>query len=196
MSRRNNDGSSSVDASSSEVIPASTDPNTAHNQPAMDNDIWRDSPLRYAGYTNELGESFRPIFPKFVVPSYVVSFAYVFGDTWDKTMSARDAARLQGVAENITTLRMAESAVDTLVWQSLASVIIPGLTIHKCVDLAQSAISRITPTQSPLRRWGPTAIGLATIPVIIHPLDNAVHFMLDVTIRPLFRKLKREAGDI
>jgi len=32
-------------------------------------DIWRDSALRYAGYANEVGESFRNIAPRLVVPS-------------------------------------------------------------------------------------------------------------------------------
>ena len=47
-------------------------------------DIFRDTPLRYAGYCNEVGESFRYIFPGFVVPSYIVSFGYCFADTFDK----------------------------------------------------------------------------------------------------------------
>ena len=42
-------------------------------------DIWRDTPLRYMGYANEVGEAFRPLFPKLVRPSYGVAFAYVFG---------------------------------------------------------------------------------------------------------------------
>ena len=47
-------------------------------------DIWRDTPVRYLGYANEIGESFRHVFPKFVKPSYAIAFAYVFGDTCDK----------------------------------------------------------------------------------------------------------------
>ena len=36
-----------------------------------DYDIYRDSPLRYAGYLNECGEAFRPI-----VPGYIVILSY------------------------------------------------------------------------------------------------------------------------
>ena len=53
-------------------------------------DIFRDSPVRYLGYANEIGESFRPIFPKFVMPSYAVSFAYVGADTIDKAKKHYD----------------------------------------------------------------------------------------------------------
>ena len=42
-------------------------------------DIWRDSLLRYAGYANEIGEAFAPIFPKFLKPSYGISLLYVIG---------------------------------------------------------------------------------------------------------------------
>ena len=35
--------------------------------------------------------------------------------------------------ERLRTLHVARSAVDTLLWQSLASVIIPGITIHQIV---------------------------------------------------------------
>ncbi len=51
-------------------------------------DIWRDSPLRYAGYCNEVGEAFAPLFPRFLIPSYVASVSYVLGDTLDKTFTS------------------------------------------------------------------------------------------------------------
>ena len=40
--------------------------------------------MRLLGYTNEVGESFRYVFPKGVVPSYAIAFAYVLADTQDK----------------------------------------------------------------------------------------------------------------
>ena len=48
-------------------------------------DIYRDTPVRFMGYANEVGESFRYQFPKFVLPSYGIAFAYCFADTFDKT---------------------------------------------------------------------------------------------------------------
>ena len=49
-------------------------------------DIYRDTWVRYLGYANEVGESFRYILPKFVIPSYIISFGYVFADSRDKAM--------------------------------------------------------------------------------------------------------------
>ena len=49
---------------------------------AVEKDIWRDTALRYAGYCNEVGEAFAPIYPRFLIPSYVVSVMYVLGNTY------------------------------------------------------------------------------------------------------------------
>mmetsp|Transcript_16514 Transcript_16514/g.33840 ORF Transcript_16514/g.33840 Transcript_16514/m.33840 type:complete len:152 (-) Transcript_16514:103-558(-) len=135
-------------------------------------DLWRDSPLRYLGYANELGESFRPIFPRAVLPSYVVAFGYVLGDATDKAQKATTSPWIQ--------------AADALIWQSFASVIIPGFTINRLVHLAQSA------WKGPGSRWGPTGIGLAAIPVIIHPIDQAVDFAMNSTIRQHYPKVETE----
>ena len=57
----------------------------ASNELAHDRvDIWRDTPVRLLGYANEVGESFRHIFPRMVGPSYVVAFGYTFADVADK----------------------------------------------------------------------------------------------------------------
>lgn len=49
-------------------------------------DIYRDSLLRYCGYANEVGESFRPVVPKlFVHLSYAVAVMYVLAECGDKS---------------------------------------------------------------------------------------------------------------
>lgn len=49
-------------------------------------DIYRDSKLRYCGYANEVGESFRPVVPKvFVHLSYAVAVMYVLAECGDKS---------------------------------------------------------------------------------------------------------------
>ena len=37
-----------------------------------------------------------------------------------------------------------------------------------------------------VQTWGPTLAGLATIPFIIHPIDQAVDFALDNSLRTLY----------
>ncbi|TMW60856.1 hypothetical protein Poli38472_000898 [Pythium oligandrum] len=148
-----------------------------------DVDIWRESLVRYLGYSNELGESFRPIVPRLVVPSYVVAFGYVLGDTYDKATKASQVADKQELPSGKLTALVANATVDTLLWQTMASVVIPGFTINRVVALS-STIAQKTLQQSPvLRRWAPTAIGLGVIPLIIHPIDHFVDFLMDNTTR-------------
>ena len=85
-------------------------------------DIWRDTWVRYFGYCNEVGESFRPIAPKLVAPSYAASFLYVLCDTSDKAVKANEAGEPRG--------KIVAAATDTLLWQTLASVLVPGVTIN------------------------------------------------------------------
>lgn len=97
-------------------------------------DLWRDSLVRYLGYSNELGESFRPIAPRFVVPSYAVAFAYVLGDTVDKASRASDRARAQNFSAQKRNAVIADAAIDTLLWQTM----VPILLYSHCPVIAVS----------------------------------------------------------
>lgn len=151
---------------------------------AKDIDIWRDTPLRYLGYANEVGEAFGPLYPKYVRPSYAVAFLYVGCDTGDKF---------------IKSLRSGESAKETfqktsdaLIWQTLASVLIPGKIIHLVANGSTIACNTSYAQSLPktFRLYAPTVIGLATIPFIIHPIDHAVDYFMDSTYRKLFSWLE------
>jgi len=146
--------------------------------------VFRDSMLRYAGYANEVGESFRYQFPKFVVPSYVVSFGYCCADAastgydvWQKDMPHDQ--RLHD------TVR---ATADTLLWQSLASVMIPGAAINLIVKASRFAVAR-SPAALPVfaAKWFPTATGLGSIPIIIKPIDVSVDFLLDNSTRQVWK---------
>ena len=51
-------------------------------------DVYKDSPLRFAGYANELGEAFRPLIPKTLVyVTYGIAFGYGMADAYDKGTS-------------------------------------------------------------------------------------------------------------
>lgn len=66
------------------------------------------------------------------------------------------------------------AVLDTLIWQGLASVIIPGLTINRVCAVSRFLLNRHTGrllTQR-VRRWVTTGIGLGSIPFIIHPIDR------------------------
>lgn len=138
-------------------------------------DIYRDSPLRYLGYANELGESFRPLLPRLVVPSYALSFAYVAADTYDKASKS--------YVETKETKRAGMLALDTLVWQTLASILVPGFTINCVVRACTFGVKSWSATRPTAVRWFPTLAGLSVIPLIIHPIDHMVDYAMDRSIR-------------
>ncbi|NXJ71380.1 MTFP1 protein, partial [Rostratula benghalensis] len=147
-------------------------------------DRYRDTWVRYLGYANEVGESFRPLVPLPVVwASYGVATAYVTADAIDKgqkaaTAHAQDPAR---------ATRVGVAVVDTFVWQSLASVAIPGFTINRLCAASLALLGAVTRWPLPLRRWATTALGLAAIPLIITPIDRSVDFLMDSSLRKLYR---------
>ncbi len=146
---------------------------------SSDSDPFRDTSIRYLGYANEVGESFRPIFPRLVIPSYGIAFAYVGADAIHKSLKARNNG-----SDRSTIIRI---GTDALLWQTLASVLIPGKVIQiitsSAVHVFQSDTKIVKSLSKSVRTWSPTVIGLTTIPFIIHPIDNAVDYLFEHSIR-------------
>lgn len=89
------------------------------------------------------------------------------------------------VTSNKRTVKSVYTATDTVVWQMLASVVIPGFTINRVCALSSYLLKKSTPLPDKTRKVIVTAIGLATIPFIIKPIDHATDELLDHTIRKL-----------
>ncbi|KAF4674192.1 Mitochondrial fission process protein 1 [Perkinsus chesapeaki] len=92
-------------------------------------DVYRDTPVRLLGYSNELGESFKYLISR---PAYIATYgaaiAYVLADTFDKTKRAKNDQW--------------KVAVDTLGWQLLASVAVPGLVINRVVWASRKIVQQ------------------------------------------------------
>jgi fission process protein 1 len=165
------------------------------------------------------------LFPGGVTLSYAIAIGYVLFDTVDKynktlkdaeeKLTARSLPKSVDTSKLIATIG-AERGLDTLVWQLIASVAAPGYTIHTVVALVTSIISKIEEQPAvtavlrnaaeavgttpeffieTFNKSGPTAAGLIAIPFIVHPIDGAVHALLNVALRPAMRKyICKEAG--
>ncbi|KAL0044872.1 hypothetical protein WJX82_000746 [Trebouxia sp. C0006] len=183
-------------------------------------DPLRDGPLRYLGYANECGEAFAAWLPPLGVPlSYAVAISYVLVDTYDKGQRAYSSAEKElgsraSLHPEVNTGRLVkllsfERAMDTVVWQLLASVVCPGYTIHTVVALAhagliplehQAAVQQAFQQCAPVLNTSPetftqlvdkslpTMIGLGAIPFIVHPIDNGIHALMNASFRPAIRK--------
>jgi len=147
-------------------------------KPETEVDIYRDTPVRFLGYANEVGEAFRALVSVgFVRATYGVASAYVLADTADK-------ATKMSKEKDSDSSKVALAAFDTLVWQAFASVIVPGFTINRICALSLTGLARALPhVAENSRKWATTGIGLGVIPIIIHPIDNLIHFVMDNTTR-------------
>lgn len=87
--------------------------------------IFRDSLLRYCGYANEVGESFRYQYPRLVGPSYVVAFGYCLADSVSAGYQVISSEKTDSgdVDANNKDMRSKEKRAaiamfDTLLWVS------------------------------------------------------------------------------
>ncbi|XP_021567087.1 mitochondrial fission process protein 1 isoform X1 [Carlito syrichta] len=134
-------------------------------------DLYRDTWVRYLGYANEVGEAFRSLVPAAVVwLSYGVASSYVLADAIDKGKKAGEVPS----PEAGRSTRVTVAVVDTFVWQALASVAIPGFTINRVCAASLYVLGTATRWPLAVRKWTTTALGLLTIPIIIHPIDRWV----------------------
>ncbi|KAG0233941.1 hypothetical protein BGW42_007016 [Actinomortierella wolfii] len=124
---------------------------------------------RYLAYTSDVGESFRPVVsPAVVRASYGISIAYVgFDVAYEGYKAHKDGAPADAVG--LTVLKRS-------IFQGLASLVAPAVTIHTVVHYAGKAFK--DSANVTLRRWGPSAMGLAVIPalpyIFDHPIETAV----------------------
>jgi len=141
-------------------------------------DIYRDTPVRLLGYANEVGEAFRAlVHVRWVKASYGVASAYVLADTVDK-------GQKMSKMPDSDSGKVALAAFDTLVWQALASVIVPGFTINRLCAASLVGLARALPSVAEnTRKWATTGIGLGVIPFIVHPIDSFIHFAMDNSTR-------------
>jgi len=135
---------------------------------------------RPLAYTSEVGESFRPLIPNWSVRTlYGISIGYVLVDTGIKTYDVKHLGQKQMIIKG----------GDTLLWHTFASMILPAVTIHTIVKSSSTVLTRFnTLNRFPkVGKFLPTIIGLGSIPFIIHPLDHITDFVMDKTIRPLYK---------
>lgn len=90
--------------------------------------------------------------------------------------------------------RVTVAVVDTFVWQALASVAIPGFTINRICAASLYVLGTATRWPLAVRKWTTTAVGLLAIPVIIHPIDRSVDFLLDSSLRKLYPSVQKPSS--
>ncbi|KAA1466093.1 hypothetical protein DENSPDRAFT_810799 [Dentipellis sp. KUC8613] len=134
---------------------------------------------RYLAYTSDVGEAFRPVVsPLIVRAAYGISWLYLAGDVGYESYKAhrRGPTPLEAAHFSEGT-RVGMIAVKRAVFQSVASMAFPALTIHTAVKQAKKVFDK---SKNPrLRSWGPTVTGLAIVPALPYIFDHPVEVATD-----------------
>lgn len=145
-------------------------------------DLARDTGLRYLGYANETGESFKFIAPQFLTPSYALAYGYCLADGLYKG--------LHYFYDNgqVMSSGVFKAFGDALIFQCFASVLIPGNIIAFIVETSDEKFKELEATKDneAVNKWGPTVLGLGSIPFIVHPIDVSVDWVMEHSIRLLY----------
>ncbi|KAG6832882.1 hypothetical protein H0H92_004766 [Tricholoma furcatifolium] len=134
---------------------------------------------RYIAYTSDVGEAFRPVVPPWVVTAaYGVSWLYLAGDVGYESYKAYHRGPSPIEAANFSEpTRIGIAAVQRATFQSIASMALPAFTIHTAVAQAKKAFKNTQNVR--LRTWGPTATGLAIVPILPYLFDHPVEHVTD-----------------
>lgn len=126
---------------------------------------------RYLAFTSDVGEAFRPVISPFAVKlTYGISFAYCIGDIGFEGWKS-----IQRNDEKSLTSRI---VLERTIFQGLASIFLPAVTIHTIVSQAQKQLKsrHFSPR---VVQWGPSAIGLACLPLLPVVLDEPIEMGME-----------------
>ena len=127
--------------------------------------------IRYVGYTSDIGESFRPVVsPAIVRAGYGISWAYLIGDVGYEGYKAK---MVRG--DDNTTVGLL--CVRRSVFQALATMALPAFTIHSVVKYTGRMMHNVKNPK--VKGWGPTLLGLATVPALPYLFDHPVEYAID-----------------
>ena len=143
----------------------------------MEYDIFRDSPLRYAAFTNDFGEVLRAsIGNRLANLSHGVTFLYAAGDVANTYLKHRSTSKELAISE----------MKDCAIWQAFASLLVtPVLLSLSCRGLTRLAAKTRLPAM--VRHRGPEVLCLGSIPVIVPVIDQ----MTDDAMDKYYRKVPK-----
>lgn len=128
---------------------------------------------------SEIGESLRPVFsPTFIEILHALSWVYILADTSLKTYEVRKEG----------PKAMFLYCIDTLAWHSIASIFLPGISIHATVQMSSKLLLKFPKVHPSLQRWTPVTLGFFSIPFIVHPIDEATDWIFNKTIRVYYKQ--------
>ena len=126
------------------------------------------------GYANELGETAKPLLPPTLKYLYHASYAVAVGYV---LLDSKRCVELSPDEKSDVIV-----FADAVIWQTAASVAIPGLIINRIV----SGVNGAAKAGGVRSKMVGSVVGLLSIPAIIHPIDTGVDYVMDNTFRRWF----------
>jgi len=147
---------------------------------------------RYVAYTSDIGEAFRPVVPPAIVTAaYGISWAYLAGDVGYETYKAKRQGPSPIEAANFSEpTRLTMIATKRAIFQSVASMGLPALTIHTIVKQATKGFVNVKNIR--VKAWGPTFMGLAVVPLLPYMFDHPVEHATDRIFEWITEQVARE----
>ncbi|WFD05125.1 hypothetical protein MVES1_000451 [Malassezia vespertilionis] len=135
---------------------------------------------RYIAYSSDIGEAFRPLTKPIVVSAaYGISWAYIISDVG---YTVWHASNHMDPNDSSYKKDLAWIGARRTVFQTLASMFLPALTIHSVVRYSAPLFSKFSNMRA--RSIGPTVLGLCTVPLLPvlfdHPVEYAVENAFDL----------------
>ncbi|BFZ04697.1 hypothetical protein BsWGS_07736 [Bradybaena similaris] len=81
---------------------------------------------------------------------------------------------------------MVTSMYDALIFDGLASVLIPSFVTYHTSRITFSCLKESTTVPDVVLTWGPTVVGLCMLFLTTEPIDQYVNDALDDTVRKLY----------
>lgn len=158
---------------------------------------------RYLAYTSDVGEAFRPIVSPWVVrAAYGISWAYLGLDVSYEGYKAVKAGQVKGKKElekkrvlspcEKDNSVVAAMVVKRSVFQSLASMALPMVTIHSIVKYSAKGIFQNV-KNARVKAWGPTFMGLGIVPFLPYLFDHPVEQAVDKAFEPIEKYVLEKA---
>ncbi|KAI8091164.1 mitochondrial 18 KDa protein-domain-containing protein [Gilbertella persicaria] len=138
---------------------------------------------RYLAYTSEVGEAFRPIaHPALVTAAYGVSWLYLGLDVSYEGYKAAHAGQDKVI--------VATTVVKRGVFQSIASMLAPAITVHSIVKYSAYAFKNVK--NQKVKGWGPTVLGLGIVPVLPYLFDEPIEHVIDKVFKPIEERVSKQ----
>lgn len=136
-------------------------------------DFFRDPPGRWLGYCHVLGNALPTtlVSPMAKLWLFRTTVTYV---AFDAVYKAIDNRRPNPVLK----------AADALIWQGLASILLPGLVIGG-VARGSNMLMETLKVAKPMNRFIPLGLVILTLPLFGDAMDQVVDIVMDHTTRPL-----------